>query len=178
MVDGLMRKVTRRSAAVVILLGLIASSAFAHKVNVFAAYDKGVIQGEAYFLGGGRMKNCTVEFFDASGRKQGETRTDANGNFHFQPDRPRDLRIVVDGGDGHRAEYILLVDESANELPASGETAENATNVEAAPIQSLRAQARRQERRTQMVNIIGGLGWIFGLAWMVLYFQERRKRKK
>ena len=174
----------RSWTAAVVLSLLAAGPALAHKVNVFATVNAGVIEGECYLSGGGRLKECLVEFYGPSGEKLGETRTNADGLFRFEPTVRTDHRIVLDTGHGHRAEYTV----SADELPASALVAVQATTppdagdierriseaVEKA-IRPLRVQLDQRENRARLHDVLGGIGYIFGLAGVALYFKSKRR---
>ena len=178
------RRGLRSWAAAVVLSFLAAGPALAHKVNVFATVNNGAIEGECYSSGGGKLKECLVEFYDSSGEKLGETRTDADGRFRFEPTAQTDHRIVLDTGDGHRAEYTVPV----GELPASYPAAAPATtpsdagdierriseSVEKA-IRPLRQQLDQWENKVRLHDVLGGVGYIFGLAGVVLYFKSKRR---
>ncbi len=101
---------------------VIASPAAAHKVSVFAAVQGKAISGEAYFRDGAPVRGARVMVFDAAGAKIGETQTDAAGRFSFEPRRRCDHRFMVDGGDGHAAQYTVRADELPASLPDGGGT--------------------------------------------------------
>ncbi len=95
------------------------SDAWAHRINVIAMVEGDTIVVEGYLSGGAKVADMPVEVFDASGKKVLEGRTDAKGVYSFKlsdlPNVQGDLRILLRGGMGHEAEYIL----PASELPGS-----------------------------------------------------------
>jgi len=98
-------------------------SLWAHKARVFAAGEGDRIEGYAYFAGGARARNCSVTLYTMDGRKVGQTKTDAKGTFSFSVHQHCDHKVVLDAGDGHRAEFVVSADEltpaaSASEQPA------------------------------------------------------------
>jgi len=101
---------------VVCILGTT-SPAAAHKASVFAAVQGKVISGEAYFRDGSPLRHAQVTVFDPAEVKLGETKTDAEGKFSFEPRRRCDHRLVVDGGEGHAAEYTVRAEELPSGLP-------------------------------------------------------------
>ena len=103
-----------------LLLSMLCGRALAHRINIFATVQGGVIEGECYFSGGGRPKDCLVQFLDVSGDKLGETRTDENGRFAFEPVVKVDHLIVFETADGHRAEFTVSAEELSAALPAVG----------------------------------------------------------
>jgi len=183
MADVWSRNVMRSCMVAAALLIATASPAWAHKVNVFATVSDGVIEGEAYFAGGGAAKNCLVEFFDATGRKLGETRTDSDGRFRFQPVSRTDHRIVLNAGEGHRAEYTVSADEipetptqsvQQTSQPVSTDVERVVADAVAREIGPLRKQLYRWEQRVRLRDILGGVGYIFGLAGLALYLKSRK----
>lgn len=100
----------------VVVLGK-ASSAWAHKIYLHAEAVGQKVEGRAYFRGGAPAQEAKVEVFLSDGRKLLETKTDANGQFSFQPPARCDYRLVVDTGDGHGAEYTLPAADLPETLP-------------------------------------------------------------
>jgi len=95
-----------------ILALLIGSNALAHKVNVFAYAEDGMVHTESYFSDGRKVMDSTVEVFDAQNNKLLLTgRTDKNGEFSFKIPQATGLRIVLTASMGHKNEYFLSEDE-------------------------------------------------------------------
>ena len=95
-----------------ILMLLIGSNALAHKVNVFAYAEDGMVHTESYFSDGRKVIDSTVEVFDAKNNKLLLTgRTDKNGEFSFKIPQATGLRIVLTASMGHKNEYFLSEDE-------------------------------------------------------------------
>lgn len=87
---------------------LIVSYAFAHKVQIFAYVDKGEVFTESYFADGSPVKEGKIEVYAKDGSKITEGKTNDKGVFSFPvPKDPVGVKIVIDAGMGHRAEYIL-----------------------------------------------------------------------
>lgn len=84
------------------------SSSFAHKVQIFAYVEKNEVFTESYFADGSPVRGGTIEVYTKEGSKVLEGKTDDKGTFSFAlPKDPVGLKIVLDAGMGHRAEYIL-----------------------------------------------------------------------
>jgi len=95
-----------------ILVLLVSSTALAHKVNVFAYAENGMVYTESYFSDGRKVIDSTVEVFDAQNNKLLLTgRTDKNGEFSFKIPEATGLRIVLTASMGHKNEYLLSEDE-------------------------------------------------------------------
>lgn len=91
----------------------------AHKVNVFAYVEGDRVFIEGYFSASAKAQDCTVEVFDESGKKILGGKTDQKGTYSFKladlPAFTGGLKIVLDVGEGHKAEYVL----SAADIPNS-----------------------------------------------------------
>ncbi|MCX7822875.1 MAG: hypothetical protein N2260_05475 [Syntrophobacterales bacterium] len=87
---------------------LASSTAFPHKIQIFAYVNGGKIFVESYFADGSPVRGGAVEAYSKDGSKVMEGKTDDKGMFSFPiPKDPLGLKIVVDAGMGHRAEYTL-----------------------------------------------------------------------
>lgn len=95
------------------------SPAQAHKVNVFAYVEGKRLVVEGYFSGNVKAQDCLVQVLDATGKKIHEGKTDQKGIYSLKladlPPFSGGLRIVLEAGMGHKAEYTL----SASEIPES-----------------------------------------------------------
>ena len=118
-----------------VLVVLLSSTALAHKVNLFAYAEDGMVHTESYFSDGRKVMNSTVEIFDARNNKLLLTgKTDKNGEFSFKIPQATGLRIVLTASMGHKDEYLLsegevkdamgMVKPSDEPLPGSAEKEE------------------------------------------------------
>lgn len=105
---------------------LWAGAALAHKVNVFAVAEGGVVSGEGYFSGGAKAQSVPVEIHDASGAVVAQGVTEKDGTFkiflpsHVSPP----LKIVLKAGDGHQNDFTLTANDLAGQgAPAPAPTA-------------------------------------------------------
>ncbi len=193
---------------IVVFISGFTPSALAHKVRVFAYESGGKIITEAKFNNGRPAKNSTINVTDNSDQSvllQGST--DDEGIFRFAvpplaTQKRMDLNIIVDVGEGHKGSWLLkssdyLVDISAQKvpslqspmpLPVSKEQSdkgdcseleqliEQVVARELAPIK--RTLAQTSERKLSLQDILGGLGYIFGLAGFAAYFQSKKTGEK
>jgi len=171
---------------------ILSGFAYAHKVYVFAWVEAGKIYTESYFSGNKKVKNGQIEVFDSSGQKLLEGKTDEQGLFSFLPPGKEDLRIILNAGMGHRAEYLL----GAEQIPKSAvrksepakekgdldvsteqirEVVDQALKERLKPIER-RLAAMEKERGPGITEVLGGIGYIIGLMGIVLYFKSRRAR--
>jgi len=92
----------------IILLLILFSTAYAHKVSIYAYAENGMIHAEGYFADGTRCRNSRVEVFDAkTGEKLLEGRTDKEGKFSFRIPKATSIRLVLHASMGHRNDYTL-----------------------------------------------------------------------
>ncbi|MEE4243284.1 MAG: hypothetical protein V2I36_17610 [Desulfopila sp.] len=98
-----------------IFLSLILFSAtpvLAHKVNVFAYVESGIVYTESYFPDGKAVEDGTIEVIAASGKKIVEGKTDKGGYFSFPlPSQKENLTIVINASMGHKNSYLLKKEE-------------------------------------------------------------------
>ncbi len=160
--------------------------AFAHALHLVAEGDGTVIRGRAYYQGGSPAVGAQVLAFSPEGRKLGETRTDADGAFTLPASYRCDHRLLVVTGDGHGAEFRLPAAELSASLPPPGgeaappgETAAAADELTAirSQLASLREQLAGYEQRTRLRDVIGGIGYIVGVAGVAFYIAARRAER-
>ena len=195
-----------------------ASFASAHRVNIFAFVDGDAVQVECGFNRSQKVKQGTVEVFDATtGALLLQGTTDDNGVFRFPVtaelrEAGHDLNIRIIAGEGHQNDWTVAADELASsgtpkavavaaaEVPATPASlvAGQAAPSAAAPVAAVsggatpaeierivdaaldaklspikRMLAEQTEAGPNLRDIIGGIGWIFGLIGVAAYFRRR-----
>jgi nickel transport protein len=154
---------------------------------------------ESYFSGGVKVRNGLIQVFDASGKKLLEGHTNSKGEYSFQIPEKRDLKIVVNASMGHRGEFVLKredlgetaasegkkepavsVQKTASKAPEKVDMAQLKRMVEQALDSRLRpiahSIARLQEKKGPgLTEVVGGIGYIFGIMGLLLYFRSRKK---
>lgn len=190
-------------------LFLIASPAWAHRVNIFALVEGNEILVECGFNRSQKVKGGQIEVFNAaSGERLLSGTTDAQGQFRF-PIPPQalkagqDLRIHINAGEGHQNDWTVAAAEfmaapktsapspqpvvssvlsSAAPAPAvSGGNWATPADVERIVNTALDARltpikrilAEQVEAGPDLEDIIGGIGWIFGIVGVAAYFKRR-----
>ena len=195
---------TRSAASAIFFLGIIAfltlpSQVWAHKVNVFAWVEGDMVFVEGYYPGGKRAQNSLVEVYNSGGAKLLEGRTNQKGEFSFKIPAKEDLRIVLTAGMGHKNDFTITAgdlggSESSSQQPEPEVrdkiAASSSTDVDMDQLKVMIDQALDQKlepvirliRSTRkegpgVTEIIGGIGYIFGLFGLVLYFKNKKERK-
>jgi nickel transport protein len=173
----------------IIFLLLSPLPVFAHKLHVFAHAHGTSIHGEAYFTGRIPAQNATVMALDRAGKELGRTKTDQQGKFNLQARFRCDHRLIVDAGDGHGGECMLAAAELPEDLPSRGNSPNTPAKtphdqpleakVEAVnqQIVALRKQLDRYEQRTRLRDVLGGIGYIVGIAGVAFYFLGIRRKQ-
>jgi nickel transport protein len=181
------------------LVLLLPSLVFCHRINIFATVEGNRIYTQSYASDGGKIKGGVIEVFDGAGNKLLSGQTDSLGAFSFVVPKKTDLKIVVHGGMGHRAETTL----SAGDLPEIKtdtaewkqkqehetrvprreapvidtaflkKTVEDIMDAKLHPIMMMLAEQR--EKRITFTEIVGGIGYIFGIMGVIMFFASRRK---
>lgn len=169
------------------------SEALAHKVRIFAWEDGGNIVTESKFNSGRVARQADITVY--AGEKIVVTgKTDDSGLFSFPlPKEPGEFNIVVSTGDGHRGSWLYSTeDEDVAETPPSAPaipppttqtssidyqrietTVARVLDKQLAPIRRQLAEA--QDHKPTIQDILGGIGYILGLAGITAYMQSRKK---
>ncbi len=190
----------RFTAVLLFALLTVSATVQAHKLNMFAYAEDGEIYVEAYFADGKRAKNSVIEVYDQQDQLLYSNTTNEEGAHQFTTPKKIELRIVINAGMGHQTEYILPSSEffaeqasSTSNPPINAATsavmqASTTPNIE--QLKPLITQAVRQavkplqreiselKNKTSLSDIIGGVGYIFGLLGLFAYLDARKKAKK
>ena len=206
----------KRSAALALLacgLCLVTCPvAQAHKLILFASVKGDTVEGTAYFPGGGKLKNTSVHVTGPEEQELGNTWTDDNGKFSFQPRMRCDHTFTAETPTGHRTTYTVRAEElprnlpgasevegpdSSGDIPAGEDTAKKTSSnrergvgaqekpedirrvvdeVVGRHVDSLRRELREHREEVRFRDILGGIGYIFGIMGLVLYLKNRWAR--
>jgi len=167
----------------------------AHKVIIFAWVEGDTIFTESKFSGGREATGAQVLVFDKEGKQLLEGKTDNKGEFSFKIPKLTDLRIILNAGMGHKAEWRIPELEikeagSISEKKRAGEFSqpinvglskeeikeliEESLDRKLRPI--IRMITESQSKGPSITEIIGGIGYIFGLMGVAIYFKNRGKK--
>ncbi|MEW6571879.1 MAG: hypothetical protein AB1390_12045, partial [Nitrospirota bacterium] len=91
---------------------LFVSNVDAHKVNIYAYAENGLVHSKGYFVDGTKCKNSVLEVFDERDKtKLLEGKTDEEGKFSFKIPKVTSIKLVLHASMGHQAEFTLGEDE-------------------------------------------------------------------
>ena len=203
--NGRLGRVSRISLLFFLVLLVVAPGALAHKVNVFAWVEGDRVFVEGYFAGNKKAQNSLVEVFNSTGVKLLEGKTNSRGEFSFKAPEKTDLRIVLTAGMGHKNDFMISARDfsetavgSTQQTSTSSEadisqremgTGTAEPQVDANELEAIidKALDRKltpvikllhasQKQGPTLAEIVGGIGYIFGLMGVALYFRDRGKR--
>lgn len=190
-----------RSCILLIIL-LLPGQAQAHKINVFAWVSGDTVTVESNFSAARPLINGTVTVSDkASNTLLLKGTGDRKGVFTFTipaiaKQKAMDLLIVVAGSEGHQnqwvvpaAEYLPEHESTTPTAPQiSAASAPSPTNIDNAQLKQIVQEAIRQElapirrslakadeKKPTFQDIMGGIGYLLGLAGLVSWMKNRRQ---
>ncbi len=187
-----------------LVLALMATPAMAHNI-VGGVYAIGnIIEGEVGFSDGEMgQAGVPVVVSDASGNKLGEVLLEEDGLFSFEASHRIDHHFSIDLGSGHVLNRTLPADELPDNLPGengqvaaigSKMSAENSAvsmkgsdsaalqqMIERAvskQIKPLRKELQAYKEKADLQDILGGVGYIFGLCGVGIWIRQRQLDKR
>jgi nickel transport protein len=171
-------------------------NALAHKVTIFGWVEGDTVLTESKFSGGKKAINAPVVVFDKDGKKLLEGKTDNKGKFSFKIPKLTDLRIVLNAAMGHKAEWMIPESEIREAGPfvekksAAEPTGPISVGLSKEEVQKIvedsldkklrpivRMMTESKNTKPSFSEIIGGIGYIFGLMGLALYFKNRSKKR-
>ena len=192
---------TRFSFIIIFLAAVILiwshGPALAHKVTIFAWVEGDTVFTESKFSGGKKAVNAPVVIYGKDGKKLLEGKTDNKGEFSFKIPKITDLRVVLNATMGHKAEWMISEKEIREANPVVKNTSasepsgtisvglskeeiqkvvEDSLDKKLRPI--VRMMTESKNAKPSITEIIGGIGYIFGLFGVVIFFKNRTKKRQ
>jgi len=180
-----------------ILSLLIPLNVCAHRVNIFAWVDGNQIHTESTFSGGKKAKHAQVYVYDPQGKELLKGTTDGNGQFSFPIPQKTELTIVLQAGMGHRAQWVLPLEELENiplpknilekttkpsskpkKMESIDTQLETAIDKKMAPIVQKLNALLAEKSKPSFSDIMGGIGYILGLMGLSAYIHYRQKLRQ
>ncbi len=180
-----------------IILTLITTETFAHGLHLFANLQQNHIEGRAYYADQTPASHERAFLYDQQDKLLQKTVTNENGAFRFNIDKPQNFKVVVQGEEGHRAETQITIIEKQPINPLEQQLQQaldgkfqyvnhstncktdilekNIISVLQQEMQSLKEQLNHYENKIRWHDVLGGLGYIFGLAGFFIYLITKRK---
>lgn len=177
----------------ILLVALVSPIAQAHLLKVFAFAEGNSITGNTYFVGGTPASGASVRVMNADGHLLDSLTPDAEGKFSYQATSMEDHIIVADTGDGHLAKWLVTAAElTGNEaLPSNQDSSSTAVSANAQEpshsglsaivetavarqVRPLREQMIAYEESVRLQDIVGGIGYIFGIFGLAAWWHQKR----
>ena len=163
------------------LLLLLNGTAEAHLLKLFAYVEGASVHGSAYFAGGTNAAGLAITISDRNNQQLVSLKTDSQGGFSYTPATPGEYHI--------RAEFSQAFPAGADTVGGGQEAVKPDNTLPALPapqlaglieravarqIGPLREALQRSEDRAHLSDILGGVGFIFGLAGIALWWRGRQ----
>ena len=180
-----------RSFFLLACLFLLPMQASAHKINVFAWVSGNTITVESNFSGNKPLLHGKITVKDnKSGGIFLEGSGDNKGIFTFTVptaarDQKADLLIVVSGSEGHQSEWLIPASEYLSEEPPPAK--DNSVTFNNTELQEMireilakelepikRSLAESKQNKPGFRDIMGGIGYLLGLAGLVAWLKNRK----
>ncbi|BHH85508.1 hypothetical protein [Desulforhopalus sp. 52FAK] len=192
----------KRIAFLIVLCSLFISiPCLAHKVRVFAWGEGDTIHTESKFSRGKPAQNATITVFNTStGDEILQGKSNQQGLFQFPaPDSSvEEINIVVNSGDGHKNNWLYQLGspdkltsdspkidnppptKTTGNSPAVTLTKEQFTQIINEALEKKLAPIRRQlaeesDQKPDVKDILGGIGYILGLAGIAAYMKSKKQ---
>lgn len=181
------------------LLSLSLMPVYAHNVvgGVYAIGDQ--IEGEIGFSNGDMAAEGTeIKVSDTQGNLLGTVATDSEGLFVFTALQRIDHQFFANLSSGHVLELVLPADELPESLPggnavSNADMAQTSTPVNfsgdqvalqqmiekavAKQVKPLRKELAEYKEKASLQDVIGGIGYIFGLCGIGIWWRQRQLDK-
>ncbi len=172
--------------AAVLLLACAVQHAQAHRLNIFAsATTDHTIEGKVYFSGGRPAVNTDVSIQNQNGDKINLVQTDSHGRFKCRHDLTGEITLIATTGDGHQATFTINTPHSTETQTATSapstdteiHTTNHADRALVQQIHELRYEIQQLTLRITVRDIIGAIGYIFGITGLAFYLMTRNRLK-
>jgi len=187
---------------VAIALMVYAPSVQGHGIKLFATVEGTSIQGTLLYADGTPAAKAPVIAYAPDGEVIAEATTDDTGRFVCEARVRVRHRLVGDAGQGHRGLFTIAVEDLPTSLPEPGAPvlesfadekpiekslveagaipADLDARIEAAvarQLRPLREQIDVYEHRVRVRDVMGGIGYLFGLFGLIVLVKQRNARR-
>lgn len=182
----------------IVMLLFVSPSVPAHNVigGVYAIGSS--IEGEVGFSNGDMAAEGTeITVSDAAGNELGKVFTDAEGLFVFEASQRIEHHFFADLSSGHILDLSLPAEELPDSLPGGDSVIGSAVKTElqvnfdgdqkalqalveqavAKQVKPLRKELAAYKEKAGFQDILGGIGYIFGLCGIGIWWRQRQKEK-
>lgn len=175
---------------------LLSIFSFAHKINLFTYKEGNKIFVEGYFQDGTPCKNSVVEIYNEKGEKITEGKTDSEGIYSFEIPDVEKIKIALIADMGHKTETEMELKKKAEEKKEIKKGEKKIEKFETKPIidenevrkiveesvekviNPVLKEIEKERQKIRITDILGGIGYIFGILGIFLYFRRRSSEWK
>lgn len=154
---------------VFVLLAVCSHSlVFAHSLHLFAQYDGHAVSGKAYYSDMTPAANHYLEIFldnQASAFSEGQTQED--GKFTIALPTAKQVKVVVQGEEGHLASTI------ADRIDSRSTESSSTSNE----LSLIREELAEIKDKIYWRDVMGGVGYILGLFGLWALLKSRSSHK-
>lgn len=153
----------------------------AHGMRISVVPSAEGLAGRVWYSDETAAAGNAVLLHDGSGRELQSTLSDAEGRFAFRAIEPGDYLVVADGEEGHRAEARITLGAVAAVVASPALAEQDAAALAAllrSELEPLREDIARFEQRIRLSDLIGGIGFIAGLAGLLMAWRAQRRLKE
>ena len=177
---------------------LTTSMAYSHNVYLFAWAEGDTIFTESYFSGNKKVNEGLIRVLDLTGKELLQGKTNEMGEFSFKIPQQTDMRIILESSTGHGAEYLFKVDDFSDTSESLDKKEEDTVSFTTSPLTkdmdmaeiraiieevidsrlgpiSRRLAKLQEEKGPGLTEIIGGIGYLFGIMGVIMYLRARKK---
>jgi len=170
------------------LLALVFSvrPAMAHRLGADCTIRGKEVQVEAFFSDNTSAKGARVSVLDSNKNSVIEGRTDDKGAWSFPAPEPGIYRVIVEAGNGHRAEITIDVPQTSQQAKGSLSTSEGACDYcndavsgdTAQPVRISEGPSRDELTKIPWLRMAFGLILIAGIACVYLTIRKMLQARK
>ncbi|MBF0254210.1 MAG: hypothetical protein HQL11_03700 [Candidatus Omnitrophica bacterium] len=155
----------KHAALLAVMLLVLSGTAHAHRVNVFCVNEGDALTGEGYYASGEPAIDAPVKVYEEkTGKLAAEGRTDGEGRFSIElagvP--PKDLRVELEAGMGHKAVWRLSAEASSVASYAASSRTSSDTRTSPNPPASA---ARPARTGGEFFRAALGIAMIWAVFW-------------
>ncbi len=142
---------------------------YAHNIKIFAGKKDNNISGYIYSPGGIRIKNSTLYVYK-NNKFISEIKTNNQGEFIYKNIDNSHYKFIYNQ-DGHLAEYNI------NKILLNPQKKENISQINDNQIFEIKEQLNKIENSIRIRDLIGGIGYIIGIAGLISFYKQRNHNK-
>jgi nickel transport protein len=171
-----------------------AESLWAHGLNLFVAAEGDLIRGRVFFGDGHGADGAVIKISDEEGHLVAEITPQPDGSFTYKAVSREDYLVTADSRDGHVMKRWVRAEMLSDHLHEHGTEAQDHDHIShrhmlgdeemaafrleqvvARQITPLREEIASYQAQIRLRDILGGLGYIIGLAGLAMWLKGRRQ---